>query len=129
LALTFFPVKVMSNIKNAFPSRGYGHTSSPYYKPPYLLVFRTAQQGIPSNYHSFNDFNVAPSMSHVLGLFSYDDNIDKFVPTEYMDLHIPFQNAISLSPTLKFYVIDSAGKIVDFNNLSQLFVSITNLKL
>ena len=68
-------------------------------------------------------------MSHVLGLFSYDNNIDKFVPTEYMDLHIPFQNAISLSPTLEFYVIDSAGKIVDFNNLSQLFVSITNFKL
>lgn len=124
----FFPVDILSDVPTAFLSRGYGHTSSPYYKAPYFLVFRTNQRGIPFNYHSFNDFRVAPSMSHIVALLYYDDNIDKFLPTEYMDLRLPFQNVITLGKTLEFLVMDSNHKVVQFNDLSQLFVSITTVQ-
>ena len=123
----FFPVALLSEISNAMITRGYGHTTSPYYKAPYLLVFRTAQQGILPNYHSFNGFNVPPSMGHILSLLYYDDTIDKFQPTAYMDLRIPFQNAYSLRNTLEFFITDSNKKIVTFRDYSQLFVSVTTV--
>jgi hypothetical protein len=125
LASTFFLADTLSLIHNAMPSRGYGHTTSPYYTPPYLLVFRTGQQGIESNFHAFNDFNVAPSMTRVLALLNYDDNLDKFIAVEYMDLRIPYQNVYSLRNMLEFYIVDSQKKLVEFQDLSQLFVNIT----
>jgi hypothetical protein len=127
-AFTFFPVDTLSLIHNAMPSRGYGHTSSPYYTAPYLLVFRTGQQGIESNFHAFNDFNVAPSMTRILALLTYDDTLDKFMPIEYMDLRIPHQNVYSLRNMLEFYIVDSQKKLVEFQDLSQLFVNITVIK-
>jgi len=127
-ASSYFPVDTLSLIHNAMPSRGYGHTSSPYYTAPYLLVFRTGQQGIESNFHAFNDFNVPPSMTRVLALLTYDDTLDKFMAIEYMDLRIPHQNVYSLRNMLEFYIVDSQKKLVEFQDLSQLFVNITALK-
>jgi hypothetical protein len=123
----YFPVLLLSDYTNAMVTRGYGHTTSPYYKAPYFLVFRTSQQGITSNFHMFNDFNVAPSLGHILAILHYDDNIDKFQPTEYFDLQIPFQNAYSLSNTLEFFIQDSNRKTVQFRDQSQLFVSVSTL--
>jgi hypothetical protein len=127
LAKTYFPVNLLSDIPNAMVTSGYGHTTSPYYKAPYFLVLRTSQQGIATNYHMFNDFDVPPSLGHILAVLHYDDNIDKFQPTEYFDLQIPFQNAYSLRNILEFFIQDSNRKTVEFRDQSQLFVSVTTL--
>ena len=124
---TFFPVETLSYMPNAMITRGYGHTNSPYYTAPYFLVFRTGQQSIGSNYLFFNGFNVPPSMGHILALLNYDDNLDKFTAVEYMDLKIPYQNVYSLKNVLEFYITDSNRKIVEFQDLSQLFVNVTAL--
>ncbi len=124
---TFFPVEALSYIQNAMVTQGYGHTNSPYYTAPYFLMFRTGQQGIYSNFHSFNGFNVPPSLSQMLALLTYDDNLDKFIAIEYMDIKIPYQNVYSLKNMLEFYITDSNRKMVEFKDLSQLYVNITAL--
>ena len=124
----YIPVDTLSYIPNAMITRGYGHTNSPYYLSPYFLMFRTGQQGIESNSLFFNGFNVPPSIYSILALLNYDDNLDKFTAVEFMDLRIPFQNVYSLRNTLEFYITDSNRKIVEFKDLSQLFVNVTALR-
>jgi hypothetical protein len=63
----------------------------------------------------------------MLALLTYDDNLDKFIAIEYMDIKIPYQNVYSLKNMLEFYITDSNRKMVEFKDLSQLYVNITAL--
>ena len=125
---SFFPVEFLSYIATGIITKGYGHTNSPYYKSPFLLFFKTGQQGIEPNYQSFNAFNVPPSSGHVLALLNYDDNVDKFIPVHFSDLVLPFQKVYSLRNRLEFFLTDSNRKLVEFTDLSQLFITITVVK-
>ena len=120
----FYPVGSLSGTMHGMLTAGYPYSKSPYYTAPYLLYFRTRQHGIEPNYLSFNDFLLPPSYNHILALLNYDEITDKFVPSFNADVRLPYQNVLSLNSVLEFYITDSNGKLVEFKDLSQLFISI-----
>lgn len=124
----FISAEHLSGVITGLNTEGHVHSKSPYYKAPYLLIFRTQQQGIKSNYLAFNDFLVPSTSGNVLALLNYDDNLDKFVISHGYDICIPYQHVLSLQPVLEFFITDSDRKLVQFKDLSQLFVSLTILR-
>lgn len=124
----FIPAELLSGVITGLNTQGNLHSKSPYYTAPYLLVLRTQQQGIQSNYLAFNDFLKPQTIGNVLALLNYDDNTDRFVISHSYDICLPYQNVLSLPTVLEFYITDSNSKLVHFKDKSQLFVSLTIIK-
>ena len=102
---------------------GYPYTKSPYYKSPYFLTFKT-DHSTPSNFLTFNSFQIPNSYGRILGMLTYDDDIDKFIPTFKADLHLPYQKTLPLNSVLEFRIHDSDKKLVKFKDQSQLYISV-----
>lgn len=120
----FYPVEMLSQVRNGSTANGFPYTRSPYYKAPYFLVFKS-NYALTSNFLIFNDFLKPNSYTTVLALLTYDDDNDKFVPMYTSDIELYYHHSLSLNNILEFYVQDSNQNRVEFANLSQLFVSLT----
>jgi hypothetical protein len=62
-------------------------------------------------------------------MLTYNDDIDKFKTEFKSDLHLPYFNTLSLNNVLEFHIYDSEKKIVEFMDLSQLYISIEVLEM
>jgi hypothetical protein len=124
----FIPAEMLSGVLTGLNTQGNLHSKSPYYKAPYMLVFRTQQQGIQPNFLAFNDFLKPQTSGNVLALLNYDDNTDRFVISHSYDICLPYLKTLSLPAVLEFYITDSNAKQVQFKDMSQLFISLTIIK-
>jgi hypothetical protein len=121
----FYPIEFLSNTKHGCLTNGFPYSRSPYYKAPYVLVFKTNLQ-LPDNYLIFNNFLKSNSYGCILALLTYDDDRDKFIPVYTSDVVLHHQpQSVMLNNVLEFYLYDSQQRLVEIQNASQLFVSIT----
>lgn len=115
--------KAISSYKHATLAQGYPYTKSPFYTAPYFIHFKSNAR-IKSNYLMYNDFFKPNSYATVLGLFTYDDISDKFVPGFLTPLQLKNNNELALNNLLEFVIVDSVNQQVEFVDNCQLFVAI-----
>lgn len=116
-------VDSLSNIPHGMISQGYPYSKSPYYKTPYFLTFKT-NHSVDSNFLTFNNFLIPNSYGTILGMLSFNDDTDKFVPDFKSDLYLAYSNSLSLNSVLEFQILDAEKKQVKFMDLSQLYISV-----
>ena len=126
--LLAFQVESLSNIPHGMITNGHPYSKYPFYNPPYFLYFKTGNS-VDSNFLTFNNFQIPNSYGRVLCMLTYNDDIDKFKTEFKSDLHLPYFNTLSLNKVLEFHIYDSEKKIVEFMDLSQLYISIEVLEM
>jgi hypothetical protein len=121
-----YPVEMFSKTPHAISTAGYPYTKSPFYTAPFVIVFKT-NHAVEMNFLVFNGFLLPNSYSRILCLLTYDDMIDKFVPTKRMNIYLPYTNSLTLTDVLEFTIFDAHQKLVKFEDNSQLYISLTVL--
>ena len=114
----------LSTVKHAFLTKGFPYTKSPFYTAPYFIHFNSSARA-ENNYLMYNEFFQPNTSTTILGLFNYDDIVDRFVPGFLTPIKLQNQNFLSLNTLLEFKIVDSNQREVEFADLSQLFVSIS----
>jgi len=102
---------------------GYPYTKSPFYKAPYFLTFKTGHSA-PSNFLTFNSFQIPNSYDRILSMLTYNDDIDKFMSTFNTDIHLPYQKTLPLNSVIEFRIYDSEKTLVKFKDQSQLYIAV-----
>jgi hypothetical protein len=118
-----FHVETLSNTTHGMITNGYAYSKSPFYKAPFFLTFKT-NHSVDSNFLTFNNFLIPNSYGRILGMLTFDDESDKFIPEFKSDIYLPFQNSLSLNSVLEFSIYDVNKKLVQFLDLSQLYIYI-----
>ena len=118
-----FHVESLSNTPHGMITKSYAYTKSPFYKAPFFLTFKT-NHSIESNFLTFNNFLIPNSYGRILGMLTFDDDSDKFYPEFKSDIYLPYQNSYSLNNVLEFLIYDADKKLVQFKDLSQLYICI-----
>jgi hypothetical protein len=118
-----YRVKELSNIPHGMITDGYPYAKSPYYKSPYFLTFKT-DHSVPSNFLTFNTFQIPNSYGRILSMLTYNDDIDKFVSVFNTDIYLPYQKSLPLNSVLEFRIFDANKQLVQFKDQSQLYISI-----
>jgi hypothetical protein len=95
------------------------------YDPPYFLVFKI--QGVSSNYLSFTDYQKPNSESTILALLRYDENKLMLKDECSTEMILPYEGDLCLNEVLEFTLYDSANRIVQVSDKSQLFILLTIL--
>ncbi len=118
-----FHVDSLSGVPHGMITDGYPYTKSPFYKAPYFLTFKTGHS-TPSNFLTFNSFQIPNSYDRILSMLTYNDDIDKFIPTFNTDIQLPYQNALPLNNVIEFRIYDSNKTLVKFKDQSQLYIAV-----
>jgi len=121
--LIIYSVESLSNTPHGMITNGYPYSKSPYYKAPFFLTFKT-NHSAESNFLTFNSFLIPNSYGRILGMLSFNDDSDKFIPEFKSDIFLPYQNTLSLNSVLEFQILDAEKKQVKFMDLSQLYISV-----
>ena len=118
-----YRVSDLSGTPHGMITDGYPYAKSPYYKSPYFLTFKT-DHSVPSNFLTFNTFQIPNSYGRILSMLTYNDDIDKFVSVFNTDIYLPYQKNLPLNSVLEFRIFDANKQLVQFKDQSQLYISI-----
>ena len=115
----------ISNVLHGMSSNNAPGTKTVTYDPPYILVFKI--QGVSSNYLSFNDYKKPNSESTILALLRYDDDKLMLKDECTTEMILPYEGDLCLNEVLEFTLYDSANRLVQVSDKSQLFILLTLL--
>ena len=116
---------IVSDVLHGMSSNIAPGTRPVTYDPPYFLVFKI--QGVSSNYLSFTDYQKPNSESTILALLRYDENKLMLKDECSTEMILPYEGDLCLNEVLEFTLYDSANRIVQVSDKSQLFILLTIL--
>jgi hypothetical protein len=99
-------------------------TKSLYYTSPFFFVFKD-HSTVEPNSLLFNSFLKPNSENRILAMTTYNDKNNSLEPIFSPNIILHFSNALALTKTLEFALIDSQKKPVLIEDFSQLYIVIT----
>jgi len=117
-------IEELSLIRNAFNTQPYPYSSSPSYVEPFFLTFRS-DKSVQSNYFSFNSFYKNNTDLCILAMLQFNPDHDSFETKFSTGIVLPYTSSKILNNILEFVLVDSKKQLIEIENQSQLFISIT----
>jgi hypothetical protein len=114
----------LSNVTHGFKVTPCYSTKSLYYTAPFYLAFRTSPS-VNSNYLMFNNFLKPNLETTILAMLLYNESDDIFIPQFLPEIVLPYLKNLSLNNVLEFKLYDSNSKLVQIDDSSQLFVTLS----